>query len=364
MLKALVIYGGGTFGGAEYHIKQLFQYAGNVVFPLLLAFRDDPLPCSLREKGAPVFLVPFSLRGLREAAQIVEQEGVAVLNPHGLKAALWALALKKLTGRPVVVTLHSVLEHDYRGWKKLLYQTTAPLIYSRADGFITVSRALANYLQSKGVKPEKIAVVYNGLDDSWFEIDPKQAINMRREMRSRFGTGENTLVLGTVARFHPVKGLNYAIQALKFLQHLPVELWLAGEGELLPELKRLAQEEGVKDRVRFCGFLEDVRPFYAAIDVYLQPSLMESFGITIVEALAFGHAVVASAVGGIPEIVDESVGILVPPGDAAAIAEAVVKLTGEQGWPDIYAQACRSKLERFRASIWAREWEKVICRWT
>ena len=92
-------------------------------------------------------------------------------------------------------------------------------------------------------------------------------------------------------------------------------------------LKRLASELTIADRVHIVGFQDPVQPFLAALDLYLHPALMEGFGIAVVEAMAMGKAVVATTTGGLPEVVAQGeTGLLVPPGDAESLAEAVISL--------------------------------------
>ena len=162
----------------------------------------------------------------------------------------------------------------------------------------------------------------------------------RRQIRQECDTDEKAIVVIQVSRMAPRKGHREHLRALALLRDQPDWVnWMVGgasnaeQVEYLASLKRLASELGIADRVRFLGNRTDARRLLAASDVFCQPNIppAEPFGISFVEALYAGLPVVTSAIGGAVEIVDESTGITLPPGDVPELAHALRRLIEEGG---------------------------------
>jgi glycosyltransferase involved in cell wall biosynthesis len=156
----------------------------------------------------------------------------------------------------------------------------------------------------------------------------------RQAIRSRFETPQSAVVLLMVARFEAWKGHTFLLDALVRLKDLPWwHCWITGEAQRPQEAKYLqllqtrVREEGLGHRVRFVGYCERLPEVYAAADIYCQPNTgPESLGITFAEALDCGLPVITTGLGGALEIVDDSCGILVPPGDVSALVGAIRSL--------------------------------------
>jgi glycosyltransferase involved in cell wall biosynthesis len=177
------------------------------------------------------------------------------------------------------------------------------------------------------------------------------------------GLSLDAVLLGTVAHLFPRKGYDVMIRALPVIaREIPeLEYLVIGTGEPAyeQELKGLAATLGVGDRVHFVGFQEDVTPFLSALSLYVHPARMEGFGIAVVEALAAGKAVVASRVGGLPEVVEHGrTGLLVTADDPNELSAAVVSLLRDgQRRKEMGERGARAARERFdvRASVDAIE---------
>ena len=151
------------------------------------------------------------------------------------------------------------------------------------------------------------------------------------DVHTEFGIPSDALIIGTTARFEPVKGVRYLIDAFSLMKDMefdvPVYLLLVGDGALRNELQLLAEKYEVSERVIFTGMRQDVVPLMAAMDVYVQPSLNEGLGKTIIQAQAAGVPIVASRVQGIPSAIKENVTVLlVPPHNPHALAQAILRL--------------------------------------
>jgi len=157
----------------------------------------------------------------------------------------------------------------------------------------------------------------------------------RAALRAALGLAPDDLVVGTLGRlYEPKKGLAVFLDAAeRITADVPrARFVLAGDGPSRPALEKRAGAPGLAGKVRFAGARRDVHRLLAAYDLFVQPSLWEGFGLTVLEAMAMERAVVASAVGGHREIVRDGIdGVLVPPGDPRALAAAVVDLLADPG---------------------------------
>jgi glycosyltransferase involved in cell wall biosynthesis len=157
----------------------------------------------------------------------------------------------------------------------------------------------------------------------------------------------------------PEKGVEFFVEATnEIAKVMPnARFWIVGDGPLRGELERRAG-----DAVHFLGARDDVPELLHAMDVFVMPSLEEAFGIAVVEAMACGLPVVATNVGGLPEVVaDKNTGLLVPPRDAGALASAVVKLANDESLRRAFGERGRARAEeRFALAQTARQWKTVF----
>ncbi|HEX5132894.1 MAG TPA: glycosyltransferase [Candidatus Krumholzibacteria bacterium] len=182
---------------------------------------------------------------------------------------------------------------------------------------IAVSRALAEQIEALGVNPARLHVVPNGIDTQRFAPADRGAA--RREL----GRDENRTLVACVSRLSPEKGIDVLLGAWPLLARTDIDLVLLGDGPERRRLEALAASLGISERVHFAGATPHavIPRWLAASDVAVLPSRMEGYPNAVVEALACGRPVVASRVGGVPEIIGgDELGVLVPPGDAAELA--------------------------------------------
>jgi glycosyltransferase involved in cell wall biosynthesis len=171
----------------------------------------------------------------------------------------------------------------------------------------------------------RTAVVPLGLDLQPLLALPADAPNLRAEL----SIPDRDVVVGYVGRFVPIKNIAALVRAFGAAWKLQPDMWLvlAGDGPLRPELEALARESGVADRVRFLGWTEDLPALYATFDICALSSLNEGTPVAIIEAMAAARAVVATAVGGVADVVDDRrTGLLVSSGDTAGLAAALRRL--------------------------------------
>lgn len=185
---------------------------------------------------------------------------------------------------------------------------------------IAISQSVKNSLIKYELIPErKIYVLPNCIDYKEF----KEIVDFRKNFR------EKPIIIGTVGRLERQKGTKYLLMAMKIilLKYPHTRLEIVGDGSLLEELKNLSSKLGISNSVVFFGKFVNVKPFYSRMDVFVLPSIYEGFGIVLLEAMASGVPVVATDVDGIKEVIlDSHCGILVPPKNPEAIANAVIKI--------------------------------------
>lgn len=211
----------------------------------------------------------------------------------------------------------------------------APWLYNRAvDGVAAISPAVAEVLVRAGVARERIAIIPSGVDCARFR---PPTVSERERARGELGLTETEVAVGTAGMLEPRKGHRYLIEAMAML-HGDAEMtgarkvtgarcFIAGGGKLAAELAEQVRQHRLGDSIRMMGMVEDSRALLWALDIFAMPSLQEGLGVAALEAMACGLPVVASAVGGLAEAVeDERTGIKVAAGDARGLADAIARL--------------------------------------
>ena len=295
---------------------------------VLTMFEGGPRERALQDVGVPHFHLGFSrLRPGVEAAgnaaafarlvRLLRREQPDVLHAFLLHSYLTAAPAARLARVPVLVAGRRSLG-DFKQDRRLLLRLER-LATRTTDLLIANAHAVAEDTRERERVPaEKISVVYNGLPDDAFTACPPASIK----------TGHPVLVC--VANLKAYKGHEHLLRAAALLRTRgrPCTLVLAGEGERRPELERQARQ--LRLDVRFLGACTEVGPLLARADVVVLPSLHEGMSNAVMEAMAAGRPVVATAVGGTPELLRDR-GILVPPGDPIALASAIDELLAYPG---------------------------------
>jgi L-malate glycosyltransferase len=181
---------------------------------------------------------------------------------------------------------------------------------------LTVSVSIRDTLLEGGIQPDMVKVVYEGVDLDWIDQQFSRERKRKGEVR-----------VGMVAHFSPEKGHRTLLEAISRLNRPKTRYFLVGDGVLKEELERLAAELGVSSQVVFTGFRSDCEAFMKTLDLFCLPSLSEGLSSAILAAMASRLPVLATAVGGIPElVVHGETGLLVPPGDSVRLTEALAQL--------------------------------------
>ena len=207
---------------------------------------------------------------------------------------------------------------------------------------VTVSADLKEHLVAEGFPARRVKVIHNGID-----VGPLPGAQMRARVRSELGVTDDVVVVGTVARLDPVKDLLTLIRAigLQSCERAPMVLLVVGDGSERARLEASVREIGAESCVRFLGHREDARELLAGCDVYASSSISEGISLTILEAMAAGLPIVATQVGGTPEIVDATCGRLVPARDPDALGRALAALANDAALRATLGHGARARVE-------------------
>lgn len=236
--------------------------------------------------------------------------------PDGVAAA----HLAREMGVPLVTMVLGSDINELPRHPALRKQIREGLLYSRR--IVAVSGALQQQLLQLEIPASRVVVQRNGVDGKTFRIRSQQ------EVRQHLGLDVSGPIVCYVGNLSPEKGVNVLLEAMLLLKtqgHSGITLLLVGDGTLESELKAFVEREGIEGQVRFCGRRPhaEIPDWISAADVLCLPSFREGCPNVVLEALASGRPVVASSVGGVPELLDDGTGALVPPGDREALAAAL-----------------------------------------
>jgi glycosyltransferase involved in cell wall biosynthesis len=330
-MKVLIGITQSNFGGAQRHVFDLATNLADVFDIAVVHGGNGLLAERLRGKGVrtiPLGSLSRSVRLLSDAAtlfalvRILRRERPDVFHVHSSKMGLLGAFAGRITGIPTIFTAHGWAFNENRGTlAKYAIYLLARLTVLLSREAIAVSEAVANDMP--GIR---MHVIRNG-------IAPEAALardKARKELCAR-GTPSDGFWVVSVAELHPIKGLDVGLEGFAEFAttHGDAQYFLIGDGPELDHLRGRIEAFGLTGRVHCVGFL-DARPLLAAFDAFLLPSLSEGLSYAILEAGLARLPVVASRVGGIPEIIDDGGhGILVPPRDAHAIARALARIADD-----------------------------------
>lgn len=313
-----------------------------------------PLIETALEKGIQFNRIPHlvqpinifkDLVALLELILLIKRKKYNIVHTHNSKAGILGRLAAKINRVPVIVhTIHGFAFHDFEcKWRKKLFIFLEKFTAKFTDKLFVISKPLMEWGLAEGIgNAEKYIINYDGI-----EIEKFQNYVDVEAKKKEFGLSPDERVVGTVAKLWEGKGHKYLLEAaseiIKFYKD--VKFMFVGEGYLDKELKDYAKKLNIADSIIFTGFKTDIPEITAIFDIACLPSLFEGMGRVLLEAQASGKPVVATRVGGIAEIVkDGQSGILVPPADSHALAEAIIKLLKERELLEKMGRAARERV--------------------
>jgi len=274
-------------------------------------------------------------------AKLATSHGVDVLHCHQYSPFVYGqIALLHRSGLRMVFTEHGRLSDAPPSWKRKLANVW---LGRRPAAVYAVSADLRRHMIAEGFPADRVQIIYNGI-----EIGTPVSDVDRRFARESLEIAQDRYLVGTVARLDLAKDLGTLIEAfMRFRRNRPdAELVIVGDGPDRAALAEAARRVGVAESVHFLGQRPDVRHLLPALDLYANSSITEGVSLTILEAMAASLPVVATRVGGTPEVVIAGeTGLLVPARDAQALAEAMVELAGIPQRARLLGDAGRRRVE-------------------
>ena len=362
-VKILQISSASSFGGGERYVADLTNALVARGHDVYVAVRPaSPLPRHLRLSSEKIFTLPLrnalDVQSARELEKFVRRKEIEIVHAHMARDySLASYAARRNRDTKFIATRHVLFKLNR------IHRRTL----SRATRVIAVSEAVARELRaSQIVSDQQIAVVPNGIDVERFKktcagLDPGSFL------RSRQLRVDDRLV-GSIGELRTLKRHDDFIRAAALiLKKFPeTQFVLAGvdtseKGEVRHQLEQLVSELGLKERFHFLGWMDDADKLLCAMDVFVSASETESFGLAIVEAMAAGTAVVATATEGAKEVIeDQKTGLLVPIGDVERIAGSVINLLSDpEKRRTIATQSAQSAATRFSLDRMVNEIEKI-----
>lgn len=336
---------------ARCHHRERYPVAIGSIHP------EGPLQARMASMGTPTFSLRTPARSrypvaiLRLARLLREKR--AILHAHCFDPTLVGLLAARLARVPFVFTRHHS-DHNLRLGKRWHVRVDG-WCARHADRVIAVSEATRQVmLEAEGVPASRIDVVYNGMEPL-ATPSPERLAAVRRELGL-----SNERVCLMVARLHEEKGHRFLFEAIPAIREAagPTTFLLAGDGPHRADLEADVSRRGLQECVRFLGRRSDVAELYSLADVVVLPSLAESFGFALLEAMCLGRPVVAAATGGMREIVrDQQNGRLVPQADAGALGTAVIELLRDETMAQRLGAAGRERAGDFTFEEMIRGYE-------
>ena len=357
-LRVCLIMTADLWAGAEVQVATAASYLAQQTDLTLAAvlFNDGWLARELRSLPIEVAVVDERRHNAFQIVTLLTRflktRRIDLVHTHRYKDNVLGSAAAKLAGVPHVIrTVHGVSE-AMRGWARMkdrLYDAVDKVtLHACADRIVGVSERTAQTMKQSGYKPDLVTCIHNGID-----VRHVKAMQPPADVRRALGIDPDAFLIGTAGRLVPVKGHAHLLRAgARILRsRRDARLLIVGGGPLERELRALARSLGIERACLFVDPADDRRAgvydLMAALDVFVLPSLSEGLPMALLEAMALGVPVVASAVGGVPEVIaDRTTGLLVAPCDEGALAAACLELAQNRQWAATLAVAAKETVDR------------------
>jgi glycosyltransferase involved in cell wall biosynthesis/ribosomal protein S18 acetylase RimI-like enzyme len=331
-LRILHIVGDSRYGGVVRILLGLARVSKAAGWQVDVLSTDPPVQETLRRNSLGVVdldvirrdISPFrDLRGLFRLRNFLRRERYDIVHTHTSKGGFVGRLAAKLAGVPTIVhTMHGFAIHEQSpAWARMVYTALERLAARWCDRIVSVSEFHRRWALELSMCPDwQIQAIPNGItpDPPSESVDPL-------ELRRSLGVREDEMLILSPTRLAWDKGVQHLIEATALLpRDGGYRIVVAGDGSARAALEEMARARGVSDRIAFVGFREDVADLLCAADLIALPSLREGFSISLLEAMAAGKPIIASSIGSNRDVAAQAdMALLVPPGDPAALANAI-----------------------------------------
>lgn len=343
MKKVAIIYSGAKYqGGIEDYLYSLFKYYDKKKIEIILiSLGDWPLCDRIKKVKGRVMVLPGgrirpqTFFGIKN---IIKNEGADLVVSQGVVANFYGRIGAKLAKRPHLTAVHSDMPAEYsNSFIQSAYRLSDFLTRSITQKYIVASNYLKKILVAKGIPKDKIEVIYHGVE---------LKVKSKKEKVKSF---EQEIVIGSLGRLDKVKGYDNLIKAFSMLGATDARLVIWGEGKERVKLESLAKELKLEERVEMPGYTENAGDAFSEMDIYIQTSLSEGLGLSVIEAMLSRKPVIVTPAGALKEIVsDGQTGIISKSTKPKAIAEAIKRaFDGFEETNDMIDRAEKAAKEKF-----------------
>jgi glycosyltransferase involved in cell wall biosynthesis len=333
-IKVLALIAANEVTGPLRGLFQLIEHAKDVRFIvgmfLLKGHQPTPAVSEAMRRGLHVELVTQAGRYdaglLIRTARIIRTYHPTIIQSHGYKSALIAWICGTLYRVPWLAFSHGYTSENHR---ISLYNRLDAWVLRRADAVVAMSRAMAEQLTAGGVPVDRVHVIHNAIDPAEYSV-----FSNGSSWRRRWGISPDEMVIGVIGRLSPEKGQQIFLEAFQGVieQGPNRRAVIVGDGPEKERLVQLVRRLGLDNQVLFTGHDCHIEELYPALDLLVIPSLSEGLPNVLLEGLLYGKPVVATEVGGIPEILKPAgSGWLVPPDDVSALENAMLEALQDAG---------------------------------
>lgn len=318
-------------GGAEKYILRLIERIYKTVDLSIIHFGEKNNSIKKFIGKTSVHLIEskkFNIFTFFKVFKVVNREKPDIIHSHLFKSDLFAYFISKVYRVETLSTKYAAFTRSIKknNWweiriiKPLIDKIVEPILSNSTTMVIAVSNFAKKYFQSIGVKSPIVVI-----EDAHLSSTEK-VLNSKKDFYKKYPSSKGKICIGTTSRFVPEKGINYLIDAFNLFhdKNPNSHLFLAGSGYLEPEYRSQILKLGLKKNITFTGYLDKIVPFLSGLDVFVLPSLTDALPLSVQEAMMQKKKIVATDVGGIPELIENGKdGILVPKKSSRKIFEAI-----------------------------------------
>lgn len=340
-----------NFGGAE---RMLFDLGRRLKqdgldIKVITVVGGGPLVSDFEREGIEVLVfykkskIGFGLVG--QIYKYLRAEKPVIVHTHLFGGDTWGRLAAILARVPIIVSTEHNTNLD-EGWFKRKIKKFLSFFTNK---IVAVSEAVRNYsINVDHINKNKMVVIPNGIEMERFAAIPERKYS-------------SPPIIGVVGRLEKQKGHEYLFEALNLIKTIPWILWVVGDGSLKNRLERLAKDLSLRERIIFLGARSNIPEILSEIDIFVLPSLWEGLGLAVLEAAAAGKPIVASRVGGIPEVIeDRKTGILVEPKNIKSLADGLEQMLLGEGEARAMGRKAREVVaEKFNVEKMVRDYERL-----
>jgi len=321
----------GMYGAENVILTLLHELQSNNINVILGCIREDEnnIPeLAKKAKELNISVVYFTMRrgfnpiGIYRIHSFILKHNISLVHSHGYKPNIYLSAIL-FKNYKTITTIHGWAKRT-AGIKTVFYEYLDLLSLKRLNHVVAVSKTLFYEIINKGINKSNVTVIYNGIDYK------KNIIHLEKNyLRLKYNYAEDDFIIGAIGRLTKIKNHLCLIESLPaILKEInECKIIIAGDGPLKKELISKINSYHLSKNVYLVGYTDKIHEILSLIDLFVMPSLSEGLPIALLEAMASGLPVIATKVGGIPEVIDkDDCGILIPPNDAKQISDNVIKL--------------------------------------